>query len=31
MLIWAIPTTIKIYQAMTGKAAPFGIAIVDKA
>lgn len=31
MLIWTIPTTIRIYQAMTGRRAPFGIATVDKA
>jgi hypothetical protein len=31
MLIWTISTKIRIYQAITGKAAPFGIAIVDKA
>jgi len=31
MLIWTIPTTIRIYQATTGKAAPFGIGTVDKA
>ena len=30
MLIWTIPTTIRIYQSVTGKAAPFGIATVDK-
>jgi hypothetical protein len=31
MLIWTIPTTIRIYQSVTGKPAPFGIATVDKA
>lgn len=31
MLIWTIPTTIRIYQATTGHRAPFGIATVDKA
>ena len=31
MLIWAIPTTIRIYQSVSGRAAPFGIATVDKA
>ncbi|KAH7114210.1 G protein-coupled glucose receptor regulating Gpa2-domain-containing protein [Dendryphion nanum] len=31
MLIWTIPTTIRIYQSVTGKSAPFGIATVDKA
>ncbi|KAF2018667.1 hypothetical protein BU24DRAFT_488753 [Aaosphaeria arxii CBS 175.79] len=31
MLIWTIPTTIRIYQSVTGKAAPFGIATTDKA
>lgn len=30
MLIWTIPTVIRIYQAVTGKAAPFGIATIDK-
>jgi hypothetical protein len=30
MLIWTIPTTIRIYQSVTGKSAPFGIATVDK-
>lgn len=30
MLIWTIPTTIRIYQSVTGKPAPFGIATVDK-
>jgi hypothetical protein len=30
MLIWTIPTTIRIYQATTGKSAPFGIGTVDK-
>lgn len=30
MLIWTIPTSIRIYQSVTGKAAPFGIATVDK-
>ncbi|TLD27551.1 G protein-coupled glucose receptor regulating Gpa2-domain-containing protein [Venturia nashicola] len=30
MLIWIIPTTIRIYQATTGKPAPFAIATVDK-
>ncbi|KAF4635556.1 hypothetical protein G7Y89_g2542 [Cudoniella acicularis] len=31
MLIWTIPTVIRIYQATTGKSAPFGIGTVDKA
>ncbi|KAF2679966.1 hypothetical protein K458DRAFT_393235 [Lentithecium fluviatile CBS 122367] len=31
MLIWTIPTTIRIYQSVTGTPAPFGIATVDKA
>ena len=31
MLIWTIPTTIRIYQATTGRSAPFGIATIDKA
>ncbi|KAF2256060.1 hypothetical protein BU26DRAFT_573909 [Trematosphaeria pertusa] len=31
MLIWTIPTTIRIYQSVKGKPAPFGIATVDKA
>jgi hypothetical protein len=30
MLIWTIPTSIRIYQSITGKPAPFGIATVDK-
>lgn len=30
LLIWSIPTSIRIYQAVTGKPAPFGIATVDK-
>jgi hypothetical protein len=30
MLIWTIPTTIRIYQSVTGKPAPFGIGTVDK-
>jgi hypothetical protein len=30
MLIWTIPTTIRIYQAVTSRPAPFGIATVDK-
>lgn len=30
MLIWTIPTTIRIYQSVKGKPAPFGIATVDK-
>lgn len=29
-LIWAIPTSIRIYQAVTSDPAPFGIATVDK-
>ncbi|KAF2654376.1 hypothetical protein K491DRAFT_717196 [Lophiostoma macrostomum CBS 122681] len=31
MLIWTIPTAIRIYQAVTKRPAPFGIATVDKA
>jgi hypothetical protein len=31
MAIWTIPTIIRIYQATTGKSAPFGIGTVDKA
>ncbi|KAG4413674.1 hypothetical protein IFR04_013178 [Cadophora malorum] len=31
MLIWTIPTTIRIYQATTGNSAPFAIGTVDKA
>ncbi|OCK78843.1 hypothetical protein K432DRAFT_406116 [Lepidopterella palustris CBS 459.81] len=31
MLIWTIPTCIRIYQSVTNKPAPFGIATVDKA
>ncbi len=30
LLIWAIPTSIRIYQAVTSNPAPFGIATVDK-
>jgi len=30
MMIWAIPTSIRIYQSVSGKPAPFGIATVDK-
>jgi len=30
MLIWTIPTSIRIYQSITGRPAPFGIATVDK-
>ncbi|KAF2813316.1 uncharacterized protein BDZ99DRAFT_382497 [Mytilinidion resinicola] len=30
MIIWTIPTAVRIYQAVTGKPAPFGIATVDK-
>ncbi|KAF2496188.1 family A G protein-coupled receptor-like protein [Lophium mytilinum] len=30
MVIWTIPTAVRIYQAVTGKPAPFGIATVDK-
>lgn len=30
MLIWTIPTSIRIYQSVTKKSAPFGIATVDK-
>ncbi|KAJ4353417.1 uncharacterized protein N0V89_005146 [Didymosphaeria variabile] len=31
MLIWTIPTSIRIYQSVKGVPAPFGIATVDKA
>lgn len=31
MLIWVVPTTIRIYQVTTGKPAPFAVATVDKA
>lgn len=31
MLIWTIPTAVRIYQSVTGKPASFGIATVDKA
>ncbi|KAH6675579.1 G protein-coupled glucose receptor regulating Gpa2-domain-containing protein [Halenospora varia] len=31
ILIWTIPTTIRIYQSTTGKSAPFAIGTVDKA
>lgn len=30
MCIWTIPTVIRIYQATTGKSAPFAIGTVDK-
>lgn len=30
MAIWTIPTSIRIYQSVTGKPAPFAIATVDK-
>ncbi|KAH8600181.1 G protein-coupled glucose receptor regulating Gpa2-domain-containing protein [Bisporella sp. PMI_857] len=30
MIIWTVPTTIRIYQATTNKAAPFAIGTVDK-
>ncbi|KAF8863366.1 hypothetical protein BDZ45DRAFT_670325 [Acephala macrosclerotiorum] len=30
MIIWEIPTTIRIYQATTGKSVPFAIDTVDK-
>lgn len=30
MLIWTIPTAIRIYQSSTKRSAPFGIATVDK-
>jgi hypothetical protein len=30
MLIWTIPTSIRIYQSVKGVPAPFGIATVDK-
>lgn len=30
MLIWTIPTSIRIYQSVTKEPAPFGIATVDK-
>lgn len=30
MLVWALPTCIRIYQAVSGKSAPFGIATADK-
>lgn len=31
MLIWTIPTAVRIYQSVTGKPTSFGIATVDKA
>ncbi|KAH8902631.1 hypothetical protein BR93DRAFT_227053 [Coniochaeta sp. PMI_546] len=31
MLIWTLPTCVRIYQARTGKAAPFALQTVDKA
>jgi hypothetical protein len=30
ILIWTIPTSIRIYQSVTGVPAPFGVATVDK-
>jgi hypothetical protein len=30
ILIWVVPTAVRIYQAVTGKAAPFCVATVDK-
>jgi hypothetical protein len=30
MLIWTVPTTIRIYQATTGRSAPFAVGTVDK-
>lgn len=30
ILIWMIPTTVRIYQSVTGVSVPFGIATVDK-
>lgn len=30
MLIWALPTSIRIYQAVSGHSAPFTVATVDK-
>ncbi|ATY67085.1 Glucose receptor Git3 [Cordyceps militaris] len=30
MLIWALPTAIRIYQAVSGHSAPFAVATVDK-
>ncbi|OAA58719.1 Glucose receptor Git3 [Cordyceps fumosorosea ARSEF 2679] len=30
MLIWALPTAIRIYQAVSGHSAPFSVATVDK-
>ena len=29
-LIWALPTSVRIYQATTGKPAPFALQTVDK-
>lgn len=30
LLIWTIPTTVRIYQSTTNKAAPFAVGTVDK-
>lgn len=30
MLIWALPTSIRIYQSVSGHSAPFAVATVDK-
>ena len=30
MLIWTTPTVIRIYQASTGKSAPFAVTAIDK-
>lgn len=30
MVIWTIPTVIRIYQATTGKSAPFAVGTIDK-
>lgn len=30
MCIWTIPTVIRIYQATTGKSAPFAVGTIDK-
>lgn len=30
ILVWSLPTSIRIYQAVTGKSAPFSIATIDE-
>lgn len=30
MLVWVIPSAVRIYSTATGKAAPFGVGTLDK-